>query len=83
MSSNSSGILNLGNYLVLTLFNKVDQVEDIELAQQLVGKEGILVSALHPETLREFLVQAERLIGKVLDKEGLRQDGNLGQQIET
>lgn len=59
--------LELGSLPVLTLFNKIDQVEDMELTKQLVGNEGILVSALKPETLGEFLVQAERLIGKVLD----------------
>ncbi len=59
--------LELGQIPVLTLFNKIDQVEDRELMEQLVGKEGILVSALHQETLKEFLVQAEGLIGKALD----------------
>ena len=61
------GDLELGEIPVLTLFNKVDQVEDRELVQQLVGKEGLLVSAMHPESLREFLIQAEGLIGKILD----------------
>jgi GTP-binding protein HflX len=59
--------LELGEIPVLTLFNKIDQVEDPEMIQHLVGREGITVSALQPETLREFLVQAERLIGKTLD----------------
>jgi GTP-binding protein HflX len=60
--------LELGEIPVLTLFNKIDLVEDRDLIQQIVGKEGITVSALHPETLRDFLVQAERLIGKALDE---------------
>ncbi len=59
--------LELGTIPVLTLFNKIDQVEDRELIQQIVGKEGILISAIQPETLNEFLAQAERLIGKELD----------------
>lgn len=61
--------LELGEIPVLTLFNKIDLVEDRALIEQIVGKEGIVVSALQPETLREFLAQAERLIGKVLDTE--------------
>lgn len=60
--------LELGTMPVLTLFNKIDQVEDRELVEQLVGKEGITISALQPETLKEFLAQAERIIGKALDK---------------
>jgi len=59
--------LELGTIPVLTLFNKIDLVEDRNLVYQLVGNEGIMVSALQPETLREFLVQAEGLIGKALD----------------
>jgi GTP-binding protein HflX len=59
--------LELDTIPVLTLFNKIDQVEDRDLIHQIVGKEGITISALHPETLSEFLVQAEKLIGKTLD----------------
>jgi len=59
--------LELGEIPVLTLFNKIDLVEDRELIEQIVGKEGIVVSALQPESLREFLVQAEKLIGRILD----------------
>ena len=59
--------LELGDIPVLTLYNKIDQVEDKELVQQIVGRDAITVSALQPETLKDFLVQAERLIGKVLD----------------
>ncbi|MCP4337794.1 MAG: GTPase HflX [Desulfobulbaceae bacterium] len=60
--------LELGTMPVLTLFNKIDQVDDRELVEQLVGKEGITISALQPETLKEFLSQAEGIIGKALDK---------------
>ncbi|MGB3210001.1 MAG: GTPase HflX [Desulforhopalus sp.] len=59
--------LELSDIPSLTLFNKIDQVEDRDLTEQLVGKEGITISALQQETLHEFLVQAEGLIGKVLD----------------
>jgi GTPase len=60
--------LELGTIPVLTLFNKIDQVEDRDLIQQLIGKEGLAISALHPETLTDFLAQAEGLIGKILDR---------------
>ncbi len=60
--------LELGAIPVLTLFNKIDQVEDRDLIQQLIGREGLTISALHPETLKDFLVQAEGLIGKTLDR---------------
>ena len=58
--------LELGTMPVLTLFNKIDQVDDRALVEQLVGKEGITISALQPETLKEFLAQAEGIIGKAL-----------------
>ncbi len=60
--------LELGTIPVLTLFNKIDQVEDRGLIQQLIGKEGLTISALHPETLTDFVAQAEGLIGKILDR---------------
>ena len=59
--------LDLGEIPVLKLFNKIDQVEDRELVEQLVGGEGILVSAIQPETLQGFLSEAASFIGKVLD----------------
>ena len=60
--------LELDEIPVLTLYNKIDLVEDKQLIQQQLGKDAITISALHPETLTGFLVQAERMIGKVLDK---------------
>ncbi len=60
--------LELDEIPVLTLYNKIDQVADKELVQQQLGQEAITISALQPETLTGFLVQAERMIGKVLDK---------------
>ncbi len=59
--------LELDEIPVLTLYNKIDQVEDKEAIQQQLGKNAITVSALHQETLTEFLMQAERIIGKVLN----------------
>lgn len=51
----------------LTLFNKIDLVAD---RQQLdvLSREGLPVSALQPESLREFLRVAEEMIGKVLNE---------------
>jgi GTP-binding protein HflX len=59
--------LELADLPRMTLFNKIDQVEDRQEVEKAVGTEGFTVSALEPETLRPFLIQAERLIGKVLD----------------
>jgi len=59
--------LDLGGIPRLTLFNKIDLVEDRESVLQLIDGEGMAISALQPETLREFLVEAERLIGKTLE----------------
>ena len=58
--------LELGDLPRMTLFNKIDLVEDRAEMERAVGKEGFLVSASNAETLREFLVQAELEIGKVL-----------------
>ncbi|MBM9520634.1 GTPase HflX [Desulforhopalus vacuolatus] len=55
--------LDLGSIPVLKLFNKIDLVEDRELLEMTVAKEGLLVSAQHPETLESFLLEAERYLG--------------------
>ena len=55
--------LDLGSIPVLKLFNKIDLVEDRELLDMTVAKEGLLVSAQHPETLKGFLLEAERYLG--------------------
>ena len=60
--------LELGDLPRMTLFNKIDLVEDREGIERAVGSEGYIVSAVEPETLRDFLFQAERVIGKVLDE---------------
>ena len=59
--------LELGELPKLTLYNKIDLFEDPEQVKQILDKEDIGVSALIPETLREFLVRAEKMIGKVMD----------------
>jgi len=58
--------LDLENIPCLKLYNKVDLLETGTLAEKVKKEGGLLVSALQPETLRPFLLQAERLIGKVL-----------------
>lgn len=55
--------LDLGSIPVLKLFNKIDLVENRELLDMTVAKEGLLVSAKHPETLKNFLLEAERYLG--------------------
>jgi GTP-binding protein HflX len=59
--------LDLGTMPVLTLFNKIDLVEDVDQIRQAIGKDGLMVNALKADTFKEFLIQAERMIGKSLD----------------
>ncbi|SDO97553.1 GTP-binding protein HflX [Desulforhopalus singaporensis] len=56
--------LDLGDIPVMKLFNKVDLVENRGEVEQLIGDEGLLISALQPETLKGFLEQAGSLIEK-------------------
>ena len=57
--------LELGAIPTLTLFNKIDKVEDRAQVVETIGEEGLVVSALQPETLTSFLAEAERVIGKL------------------
>ena len=62
------GELDLGHLPRLTLFNKADLLSE-EQRQRMVehrGTLGFLVSAVDAESLRGFLHQAERAIGRVL-----------------
>jgi GTP-binding protein HflX len=59
--------LELGTIPTLTLFNKIDKVKEREQVLEAVGREGLVVSALQPETLTTFLAEAERVIGKLPD----------------
>ncbi|MBW2683139.1 MAG: GTPase HflX [Deltaproteobacteria bacterium] len=58
--------LDLENIPCLKLYNKVDLLEKGTLAEKVRKEGGLLVSALQPETLKPFLLQAERIIGKEL-----------------
>ncbi len=54
--------LGLGTIPVLKLFNKADLVADRELLEMTVAREGLLVSAIKPQTLAEFFPLAERCL---------------------
>ena len=62
--------LELGDIPVLKVFNKIDQVPEPERVAVDVAGEGVVISALEAVTLGPFLVQAERLMGKVLRDQG-------------
>ena len=63
------GELELAHLPRLTLLNKVDLLGEEERGQvrERHGETGFLVSAVEAESLRDFLHQAERAIGRVLD----------------
>lgn len=62
--------LELGDIPVLKVFNKIDQVENQELIEREVEKGSVAISALDASTLTPFLIEAERLMGKVLNDQG-------------
>ena len=61
--------LSLGDIPILKLFNKIDLVEDPQMVREIIGQEGLVVSAVQPESLTDFLAEAEKLIGKALETE--------------
>jgi len=70
--------LELEEIPCLKLYNKVDLIE-VELAGKIKKEGGLLVSSLQPDTLKPFLIQAERFIGRVLagdGDQGLRKNPN-------
>lgn len=70
--------LDLEDIPCLKLYNKVDLVEE-ELAGKIRKEGGLLVSSLQPDTLKPFLIQAERFVGRVLagdGDQGLRKNPN-------
>ena len=60
--------LKLTDIPCLKVFNKIDKVIDPWPLITEVEKEGVVISALQRETLMPFLQQAQKLIGKVLDR---------------
>jgi len=62
--------LDLGEIPVLKVFNKIDRVEHPEQIRIEAEREGVVISALETSTLTPFLVQAERMMGKVLHDQG-------------
>ena len=63
--------LDLGDIPILKLFNKIDQVDDVQAVKEIIGDEGLVVSAVNSETLAEFLTVSDKLMVKALDG-GLR-----------
>ena len=62
--------LDLGDIPVLKVFNKMDRMENPEEIRIEAEREGVVISALDASTLTPFLIQAERLIGKVIHDQG-------------
>jgi GTPase len=60
--------LKLTDIPCLKVFNKIDKVINPWPLITEVEKEGVVISALQRETLMPFLQQAQRLIGKALDR---------------
>lgn len=58
--------LDLGDIPVFKVFNKVDLVDDPDAVKETIGEEGMLVSAVQPDTLTDFLIEVEKLIGKAM-----------------
>ncbi len=58
--------LDLEDIPCLKLYNKVDLVVEEAVVKRIEEEGGLLVSSLQSDTLKPFLIQAERLIGKVL-----------------
>lgn len=59
--------LELRDIPTLTVYNKIDKVKNIEDLKQNIGEHSLTINALDRSTLREFLVEAEQLMGKVLN----------------
>jgi GTP-binding protein HflX len=62
--------LELHEIPVLKVYNKIDRVENPELILAEAEREGVLINALDVNTLEPFLVQAQRMMGKVLSGQG-------------
>jgi len=59
--------LELDDMSVLKVYNKIDAVDNREAIMRLADDDGaIAISAREPESLRPFLIQAERMIGKTM-----------------
>ncbi len=58
--------LELGEIPMLTLYNKIDLFEDQEQLESILGEDDLSISAVTPETLHEFLIRAENMIGKAM-----------------
>jgi len=61
--------LKLSDIPCLKVFNKVDRLQDPLPLVREVEKEGVVISALQRDTLMPFLQQAQKLIGKILERQ--------------
>ena len=59
--------LELDGISCLKVFNKIDKAPYPVQARAEAEKEGVVISALDPGTLRPFLERAERMMGKALE----------------
>lgn len=62
--------LDLGTIPTLKVYNKIDKAENQDVLRLESEREGVVISALDASTLTPFLLQAERMIGKVLGTQG-------------
>ena len=60
--------LGLGQIPCLKVFNKADRVGGDGVLLGDVQREGVVVSALQRETLGPLLVEAQKMMGKILGK---------------
>jgi len=58
--------LDLSRIPCLKVFNKADKIGNDQMLLQEVKREGIVVSALHKETLQSLLTEAQKMMGKIL-----------------
>ncbi|MGW8157983.1 MAG: GTPase HflX [Desulfoprunum sp.] len=61
------GELELDEIPCLRVFNKIDKAPYPVQARAEAEKEGVVISAIDPGTLRPFLERAERMMGKALE----------------
>ena len=58
--------LNLTDITCLKVFNKIDKAENAHVLQQEMKREGVVISALDRLSLRPFIDEAQKLMGKTL-----------------
>ena len=61
--------LGLNEIPCLKVFNKIDQVQGVSGIPEHLHREGVLISAVDSTTLGPLLIEAERMIGRVLENQ--------------